>query len=78
MPACGLNTFTRGVQKAAKSSGQVPDLELLNDGFRFVATSAENVLVFSLQWRDRAGFSPASLFFRWSAEYSETFTKKIV
>jgi hypothetical protein len=58
-PVCGLNTFTRGVQKAAKSFRVGSWLGVGCFGFR----ASKRPLVFSLQWRDRAGFSPASLFF---------------
>jgi len=49
---CGLNTHARGIHKAAKRRGQVSWLK----------SSAFLGIRLSSQWRDRAGFSPASLF----------------
>src|SRR4029079_7756043 len=46
---CGLNAFSRAFVKLQKRSGRSPDFASL------ISRSHS-------QWRDRAGFSPASLF----------------
>jgi hypothetical protein len=62
----GLNTLARGVRKLQTASGQVS--WLLHRRLTQRRSS---------QWRDRAGFSPASLFFPLDAGHPDAYLKEL-